>query len=192
MVTGEAVVLYWRLHLVVLDVSKVRWVRRMIIVNICILHVPMPVLFLGLNSGDERFARPAAIYNRIQKIGLCIQDLVICGTQLHGVVRALKSITRTRGRKGRSVIIHLLWVSVLVVLNIPLFTEYHLQYVQLSFRTVVCSIKLKLEFAVVDRLCPLMHSHPLVFPQGPMQQCWLSRGMNYLNLGLKAHPLYRT
>jgi hypothetical protein len=45
MVTGQSVVLYLRLHLVVLDVSKVRWVLWMIIVNRCILHAPRTVLF---------------------------------------------------------------------------------------------------------------------------------------------------
>jgi hypothetical protein len=66
MVTGQSVVLYSRLHLVVLDVSKVRWVLWMIIVNVCILHVPMTALFLGIDNGHTRFARAAMIYNRIQ------------------------------------------------------------------------------------------------------------------------------
>ena len=79
MVTGQAVVLYSRLHLVVSDISKVRWVLWMIITNFCILHVPMTVLFFGLNRGDARFARPAAIYERIQLTGFCVQDFVICG-----------------------------------------------------------------------------------------------------------------
>jgi hypothetical protein len=72
MVTSQSVMLYSRLHLVVLDVSKVRWVLWMIIVNACILHVPMTALSLGLNHGNARFARPAMIYNRIQLAGFCI------------------------------------------------------------------------------------------------------------------------
>jgi hypothetical protein len=52
MVMGQSVVLYSRLHLVVLDISKVRWVLWMIVVNVCILHVPMTVLFLRLNHGQ--------------------------------------------------------------------------------------------------------------------------------------------
>ena len=186
MVTGQAVVLYSRLHLVVLDISKVRWVLWMIIVNVCILHVPMTVLFLGLNNGNARFARPAAIYNWIQLAGFCIQDLVICGIYIYEAIRALKCIIRIRGRKGRKVIIHLLWVNVLVVvLNILLLlTEYKLHYIQVSFKTVVYSIKLKVEFSVLNRLRSLVHSPPLASPPDPMQQCRSSIDMNLFQTNL--------
>lgn len=182
MVTGQAVVLYSRLHLVVLDISKMRWVLWMTMVNVCILHVPMPVLFLGLNSGNAHFARPAAIYNWIQLAGFCIQDLAICGIYIYEAIRALKCIIRIRGRESRKVIIHLLWVNVLVVvLNILLLlTEYKLHYIQVSFKTVVYSIKLKLEFSVLNRLRSLVHSPSLAPPPDPMQQmqqCRLSVDM---------------
>jgi hypothetical protein len=180
MVTGQSVVLYSRLHLVVLDVSQVRWVLWMIIANVCILHVPMTVLFLSLNHGKPRFARPAKIYNWIQLAGLCIQDLVICGIYIYEAIRALKGIIRIRGRKGRKVIIHLLWVNVLVVvLNILLLlTEYKLHYTQVGFKTVVYSIKSKLEFSVLNRLRLLVHSPALASPPDPMQQCRPSIDMN--------------
>ncbi|KAJ6134800.1 hypothetical protein N7523_001122 [Penicillium sp. IBT 18751x] len=102
--------------------AMVRWVLWMIIVNVCILHVPMTVLFLGLDHGNARFARPAMIYNWIQLAGFCIQDLVKCGIYIYDAIRALKCITRIRGRKGCKVIIHLL-----------LLTEYKLHYIKVSF-----------------------------------------------------------
>jgi hypothetical protein len=180
MVTGQSVVLYSRLHLVVLDVSKVRWVLWMIIVNACILHVPMTVLFLGIDNGNARFARPAMIYNRIQLAGFCIQEFVICGIYIYEAIRALKCIIRIRGRRGRKVIIHLLWVNVLVVvLNILLLlTEYKLHYIQVSFKTVVYSIKLKLEFSVLNSLRSLVHSPALASLPDLMQQCRASIDMN--------------
>lgn len=46
MVTGQAVVLYSRLHLVVSDVRNVRWVLWMIIRNAFNFHIPMTVLVL--------------------------------------------------------------------------------------------------------------------------------------------------
>ncbi|KAJ5626384.1 hypothetical protein N7510_002693 [Penicillium lagena] len=172
MVTGQAVVLYSRLHLVVSDMSKVRWVLWMIITNFFILHVPTTVLFFGLNYGGARFARPAAIYERIQVTGFCVQDLVICGIYIHEAGRALKPIIKVRGREGRKVIIHLLWVNILVVfLNILLLlTEYKLHYIQVSFKTVVYSIKLKLEFAVLNRLRSLTRTNPCVCQQEPTQR----------------------
>ena len=94
--------------------------------------------------------------------------------------RALKCIIRIRGRKSRKVIIHLLWVNVLiVVLNILLLlTEYKLHYIQVSFKTVVYSIKLKLEFFVLNRLRSLVHSPALASPPDPMQQSRPSIDMN--------------
>ncbi|KAJ5040707.1 hypothetical protein NUH16_003187 [Penicillium rubens] len=125
MVTGQAVVLYSRLHLVFSDMRKVRWVLWMIITNACILHIPMTVFFFGLNRGDARFARPAAIFDRIQST----------------------SAITIRGRDGRNAIIHLFCINILVViLNVLLLlAEYKLHYIQVSFKTVVYSVKLKPE-----------------------------------------------
>jgi hypothetical protein len=154
MVTGQAVVLYSRLHLVVSDARKVWWVLWMIMTNACILHIPMTVLFFGLNNGDSRFGRPAAIFDRIQLTGFCMQDFVICGIYIYEAVGAFKLIGTIRGRNSRSAIIHLLWINILVVfLNILLLlAEYKLHYIQVSLKTVVYSIKLKLEFSVLNRL----------------------------------------
>ena len=44
MVTGQALVLYSRLHLVVRDTRKVRWILIMIIMNFVILHLPIMLL----------------------------------------------------------------------------------------------------------------------------------------------------
>ncbi|KAJ6134795.1 hypothetical protein N7523_001117 [Penicillium sp. IBT 18751x] len=189
MVTGQAIVLYSRLHLVVLNIRKVRWVLWMIIINCCILHVPMTVLFFGLNSGDRRFARPAVIYDRIQLTGFCMQDFVICGIYISEATRALTSITRVRGREGRKVVIHLLWVNILVIiLNILLLlTEYKLHYIQVSFKTVVYSIKLKLEFTVLTRLRSLMKSSPTAVRQQDSTQRHQSPSVTGLVPRMPAH-----
>jgi hypothetical protein len=89
MVTGQAVVCYFRLRLVVLDISKVRWVLWMIVVNACILHVPMTVLFFGRINGDPHFPRPAAIFNRIQLVGFCVQESVISCVYIPEAMRNL-------------------------------------------------------------------------------------------------------
>lgn len=44
MVTGQALVLYSRLHLVVRDKRKIRWVLIMIITNFFVLHIPIMIL----------------------------------------------------------------------------------------------------------------------------------------------------
>ena len=83
MVTGQAVVLYSRLRLLVSDMRKMHWVLWMIIINAGILYIPMTVLFFGLSNGDSSFARPAAMFDRIQLMGFCMQDFVICGIYIY-------------------------------------------------------------------------------------------------------------
>ncbi|KAI3094025.1 hypothetical protein CBS147333_10049 [Penicillium roqueforti] len=172
MVTGQAVVLYSRLHLLVSDMRKMRWVLWMIVINVCILHIPMTVLFFGLNNGDSRFARPAAIFDRIQLTGFCIQDFVICSIYIYEAVRTLKSIIEVRGRDGRNAIIHLLCINtIVVILNVLLLlTEYKLHYIQVSFKTVVYSIKLKLEVSVLNRFQSLVNGPVSLRPYGTEEQ----------------------
>lgn len=164
MVTGQAVVLYSRLHLVVSDVSHIRWVFWMIVVNFFILHVPMTVLFFEINLGKARFAKAATVYDRIQLTGFCIQDFVICGIYIREALRALQPVLEVRSRECRKVIIHLLVVNDLgVIMNVLLlFSEYKMHYIQISFKNVVYSIKLKLEFAVLTRLRSLTRTYPCV------------------------------
>lgn len=169
MVTGQAVVLYSRLHLVVPDISNIRWVLWMIVINFFILHVPMTVLFFEVNLGNARFAKAAAVYDRIQLTGFCIQDFVVCGIYIREALRALQPVLEVRGREGRKVIIHLLVVNVLVVImNVLLLaSEFKMHYIQVSFKMVVYSIKLKLEFAVLTRLRSLTRTHPCVCHREP-------------------------
>jgi hypothetical protein len=50
MVTGQSFVLYSRLHLVVYDRRKIRWVLYMIIIDVFLFHVPTTVLTFGVSS----------------------------------------------------------------------------------------------------------------------------------------------
>ncbi|KAJ5715571.1 uncharacterized protein N7483_012752 [Penicillium malachiteum] len=169
MVTGQAMVLYSRLQLVVPDRSAVRCVLGMIITNAIILHIPMTVLFFGVNLGDERFHRAAHIYDRIQLTGFCIQDLIICGIYSNQARRSLKPVIPARGRDGQRVLTHLILVNILVVLmDLALvFVEFKAHYLEVSIRTVIYSIKLKLEFGVLTRLRSLTRTQPCVCTNDP-------------------------
>ncbi|KAJ5101015.1 hypothetical protein N7456_007067 [Penicillium angulare] len=160
MVTGQAVVLYSRLHLVVFDRYKMRWALWMIIINAVILHIPMSILFLGIGQGNTHFAQAAAIYDRIQLTGFCIQDLVLCGTYIRQAARIMKPITALRDCAERRIMVHLVMVNTFVLaLNLLLLiAEYKFHFVQISLKTVVYSIKLKLEFTVLNRLRSLVKS----------------------------------
>lgn len=183
MVTGQAVVIYSRLRLVVLDASKVRWVLRMIVVNACILYVPMTVLFFGSINGDPRFPRPAAIFNRIQLVGFCVQKSVMSCVYMSEAMRNLICVARLRGREQRQATAHLLGIGGFVfLLNILLLlTEYRLHFIQISLQAVIYSIKLKLEFALLYHLLTAMHADSLGFTPGLMQGQSSSSDANFSN-----------
>jgi hypothetical protein len=50
MVTGQSLVLYSRLHLVVRDKEKIRWVLYMIIIDVFLFHFPTTVLTFGVRD----------------------------------------------------------------------------------------------------------------------------------------------
>lgn len=104
----------------------------------------------------------------MQSTGFCIQDFVICGIYIYEAARAFKRIIAIRGRDGRNAIIHLLCINILVViLNVLLvLAESKLHYIQVSFKTVVYSIKLKLEFSVLNRLRSLTRTNPCICQHG--------------------------
>ncbi|OQD75715.1 hypothetical protein PENDEC_c006G06987 [Penicillium decumbens] len=169
MVTGQAVVLYSRLHLVVTNMRHLYWVLWMIIGNFFVLQVPMTVLFFEVDLGNGRLARAAAIYDRIQLLGFCLQDSIISGIYIREALRALQPVFEIRGRDGRKVIINLIAINVIVVImNILLIlTEFKAHFIQISFKTVVYSIKLKLEFSVLTRLRSLTRTYPCIYQNQP-------------------------
>lgn len=156
MVTGQSVVLYSRLHLIVSDKSKIRWVKYMILTNFCILHVPVTVLFLGSNTRDSRRFLPAFhVYEGIQLAGFFIQESVISGLYIWETARGLKPIFAVRKAMERNVMRHLIIVNVLVViLDVTLLvTQYSSNFqIQTTYKPVVYSIKLKMEFTVLNKL----------------------------------------
>ncbi|CAI7616995.1 unnamed protein product [Penicillium glandicola] len=166
MVTGQAVVLYSRLHLVVADIRHVRWVLWMIISNVFILHIPMAVLYC-LNLGPSPSSRVAAIYDRFQTTGFAAQDIIICGIYVREALRALKPVFEAKGRQGRNIIRRLLVLNLLcIMLDILIvFIEYKAHYLAISFKTVGYSIKLKFEFYAFTQLYELTRTYPCAMCQ---------------------------
>lgn len=166
MVTGQAVVLYSRLHLVVGDNRKIRWVLIMIITNVCILHFPVTVLFLGSNLGGENLLKPFIIYEKIQLTGFCIQEFIISGLYIWETIHALKPVLMMKGPNERKVIRYLILINILIVLlDISLLiTEYTNNFdIQTTYKTAVYSIKLKMEFNILNQLLDVLQGSNCVY-----------------------------
>ncbi|KAM0553035.1 hypothetical protein ACHAPJ_007581 [Fusarium lateritium] len=160
MVTGQSVVLYSRLHLIVEDKTKTRWVLYMIIINFFILHVPVTILFLGSNTKhSSRFIGAFNVYERIQLAGFCIQETIISCLYIWETARGLKPIFAVRKAMERKIIRYLIIVNILVILlDISLIVTQYMSHfnIQTTYKPVVYSIKLKMEFVVLNKLLLLV------------------------------------
>merc|ERR1711977_706240 len=65
-VTGQSLVLYSRLHLIVRDSRTLRWVLTMIIFDAIVFHIPTMIMAFGVDSPhSERFLPVFLIYDKI-------------------------------------------------------------------------------------------------------------------------------
>lgn len=162
MVTGQAVVMYSRLHLVVYNQKIIRWVLIMIITNFCILHIPVTILFFGSNLQDSKlFITPFNIYERIQLAGFFVQELIISLLYIVESIRVLRPILAIRGPTERQVIRHLILVNIVIVaMDVTLLvTQYTNNFeIQTTYKAAVYSIKLKMEFEILNRLLCVIQS----------------------------------
>ena len=160
MVTGQAVVLYSRLHLVVREQRVLRGILAMIIVDAICFHIPTSVLTYGLNS-----PKPAPDYfvafnimEKLQMTAFCIQEFIISGVYVWATISLLKPVYHGRTRK---VMTQLIWINLIIIgMDICLLAmEYSNIYeIEATLKSMVYSIKLKLEFAVLNQLMTLANS----------------------------------
>ncbi|KAH6671825.1 integral membrane protein [Halenospora varia] len=162
MVTGQSVVLYSRLHLVLRNKKQLRAVLVMIIVVGIFLHTPIVVMIYGSNSANpEPFLIPYSITEKVQVTIFFIQELIISGLYIIHTIKILRPEGNIRGKGARNVMTHLIWVNVIVVvLDITILgLEYSGLYdIQTAYKGLVYSIKLKAEFSILNRLVELTSS----------------------------------
>ena len=153
MVTGQSLVLYSRLHLIVQEPKIIRGVLIMIIFNAVTMHFPTTVLTFGSNSPEWRkFTDGFMVMEKLQMTMFCIQELIISGIYIWATVRFLRPIYR---RHIRSVMLQLLWINVAIILmDIAMLTMEYLgkYYLEAVMKGAIYSVKLKLEFAVLNQL----------------------------------------
>lgn len=159
MITGQSVVLYSRLHLVMRSKKKLRAVLIMIITNAIWLHIPVILLVYGINSNNPGpYERPYSIYERIQLSVFFVQELIISALYVWETTRLLR-LQRTLGNTGTvHVMTHLIYMNILVILldvTILALQFANLFDIQTAWKPLAYSVKLKLEFSVLNRLVNL-------------------------------------
>jgi hypothetical protein len=107
------------------------------------------------------FTTPYSIMEKVQVTAFCIQEFIISGLYVFATRKILKPGESFQKKRTRQVMLHLIYVNILVILmDITLLcTEYaNLYDIQITFKSALYSIKLRLEFAVLNQL------RSLVFP----------------------------
>lgn len=164
MVTGQALVLWSRLHLVVGDPRKIRWVLVMIIACFIVVQIPTAVLFITTNSGiptQPLSERVFEVYEKIQITVFTLQEAIISGLYVYEASNGLKLMDVIKGPRVRAVNRELMALFVLVVtLDITLMiAEFTNNFqIQTTYKPVVYSVKLKVEALVLNNLLSLVQS----------------------------------
>jgi hypothetical protein len=158
MVTGQSVVLYSRLHLVLHDPKVLRFVLYMIVVDAIIFHGMTTIVHFGTYSSHQGFNKAFKVVEKFQMTGFCIQEFIISGLYTKEVVRYLHIVTQ----KGvRRTMWELFTINVFIVaLDIGLLViEYlNLSVFEITFKGVVYSVKLKMELAILGKLVSMSQS----------------------------------
>ncbi|KAJ6441119.1 arginase [Purpureocillium lavendulum] len=152
----SSLVLYSRLHLILRNRFYLKLVLGMIITNAIILHVPIIVLMFGANSPQARiFEFPYSVYEKIQVTIFSLQEIFISIIYLKACASFFRVQDALHGGSARQIRNHLWLVNVVaILLDIPILVlEYANLYVyQTAYKALVYSIKLKLEFNILNRL----------------------------------------
>ena len=158
MVTGQSVVLYSRLHLVVRNRRILRPVLIMIITNAICMHGPTILFTIASNSIDDpHWNTRLGIMERIQLPIFCVQESIISIIYIVSTIRLLASTSHTKTRKVMRLLvtINAACVSMDAIL---IGLEYSNGYAtETSIKALLYAIKLKLEFAVLNQLMNLAH-----------------------------------
>lgn len=156
MVTGQSLVLYSRLHLLVYSRNVLRAVLGMIVFNAVTQHVPTMVVGFGANSSDP--LRYIHLYPYFEKVNVTVffaQEMIISAVYVVYTTRWLRKDGAVLGHETGKMLRHLIWINLVVVLLdiTVLALEFAGHYdIQTAYKGMAYSIKLKLEFQILNDL----------------------------------------
>ncbi|KAI0139236.1 integral membrane protein [Pestalotiopsis sp. NC0098] len=159
MVTGQSFVLYSRLHLIMREREKLRLVLIMIIVNGFVCHVPATVFVYGANSANPGpWIQPYNIFEKIEVTLFFIQETILSSIYIYQTLSFFRVESALHGKAASKLMVHLICINILIILldSTVIALEYANFYnIQTAVKGLVYSIKLKLEFKVLNDLIEL-------------------------------------
>lgn len=153
MVTGQSLVLWSRLHLVVHSHRVLRACLAMIIIDAILFHIPAGVLELGSHSNkSDLFTHAFNIFERIQLVAFSLQEAILSAIYSYEAVRLLN--LRPRGHY-RGTLLQLLFVNLaMIAMDAAIIGVQYSGFfdIHVTLKALVYSIKLKLEYAILGKL----------------------------------------
>ena len=154
MVTGFALVLYSRLHLIGVPKQYIFYAKCFICYNIVFSHFPTTTLTFGSNINGAVWTYGYSIMEKIQMTFFSLQEIILSSLYLYYVQRMTLSHKFTKLVKQTlviNVVVLFLDVSMLSV-EYAAQPSNDLYNYQIMLKAVVYSIKLKLEFYILNVL----------------------------------------
>lgn len=159
MVTGQSLVLYSRLHLVVRDERILRAVLIMIIVNFCLFQVPTTVQKFGSTQTDAGlWLTVYHVYERIQLVVFTLQELIISIIYIRAALTWFPTDDPGNMRYTKQFLIYLnvLCIALDIAIVCEVFSDEWVY--EEATQSLAYAIKLTLEFAVLNKV---MEAHRL-------------------------------
>ncbi|EFQ36315.1 integral membrane protein [Colletotrichum graminicola] len=159
MVTGQSLVLWSRLHLVVYSRRWVRSVLALIIADVLMLHVPMAVLWAVSLTAPQTdraaWLRRYLVYEKVSIVVFSMQETLITGIFAWQGYLNMRPLFAFKTRMARLICIYLISLFFLVFLldvGLILLEQTNHAVFQTTSKPFVYSIKLKVEFIVLNKL----------------------------------------
>ena len=151
---AQSIVLWSRLHLVVQNRIIICGVVIMIICTAIFLLIPTAVLAFcnDIRPSRQVFIRGYQIMKDIQLTGFFMQETIISGLYIWGTVSMLQ-YTAERGKWN--LILQLLTINIIpILMDCTILVIQYCGYrtLQINIKSLIFSLKLKLELAVLTRL----------------------------------------
>jgi hypothetical protein len=135
----------------------------MIITDAILFHFPTTVLTFGSNvttgALQQKYATIYAIMEKIQMTAFSIQESIISGLYVYETRKILKPGEGFQKKRTRRVMIHLIYINIMIIcMDVALLsTEYaNLYEIQTVFKAAVYSVKLRLEFSILNQLMAIV------------------------------------
>lgn len=160
MVPGQSIVLYSRLHLVHHNTKTLRFILCFIIIGSATAVIPTTVATFGsVVTKKPTFIHAYNIIERYQVTWFCVQEFLLGALYIFETIK-LHRLSPQKSVERELVMYELIAINVIMIgMDAAMLAlEYSDLYVlQVTLKSAIYSIKLKLEFAVLGRLILFIH-----------------------------------